>query len=71
MEKCLDLNYGNPRKFSVIEFQVAASGKRTLTSRFTGRTRGWDLFLLNGSLNRTLVYGHRASTPRCPQRQVY
>ena len=70
MEKCLDLNYGNPRNFSVIEFQVA-NGEKTLTSRFTGGKRDWDTYLLNGSLNKTLVYGHRASTPRCPQRQVY
>ena len=64
MEKYSDLNYGNPKNFSVIEFRVAQR-EETLTSRLTGK-RDYDTYLLDGTLNQTLVFGHRASTPRCP-----
>ena len=67
MEKYSDLNFGNPKKFCVIEFRVAQR-EETLTSRFTGK-RDYDTYLLDGTLNQTLVFGHRASTPRCPQKK--
>ena len=63
MEKYSDLNFGNPKRFSVIEFRVA-QGEETLTSRISTGKRRYDEYLLGLNINPTLVFGQLAPTPR-------